>query len=68
MVSNHGGRQLDGVEATIDALPAIVKGGLISEIFSLWPYLIPNLQKLVPNRVVIWHLFLWRIKTVEKTV
>ena len=37
MVSNHGGRQLDGVEATIDALPAIVKGGLISESFSLWP-------------------------------
>ena len=36
MVSNHGGRQLDGVEATIDALPAIVKGGLISESFSLW--------------------------------
>ena len=33
MVSNHGGRQLDGVEATIDALPAIVKGGLISESF-----------------------------------
>ena len=25
MVSNHGGRQLDGVEATIDALPAIVQ-------------------------------------------
>ena len=25
MVSNHGARQLDGVEATIDALPAIVK-------------------------------------------
>ena len=25
MVSNHGGRQLDGVEATIDALPAIVE-------------------------------------------
>lgn len=24
-VSNHGGRQLDGVQATIDALPAIVK-------------------------------------------
>ena len=24
LVSNHGGRQLDGVEATIDALPAIV--------------------------------------------
>ena len=36
MVSNHGGRQLDGVEATIDALPAIVKGGSISESFSLW--------------------------------
>ena len=25
MVSNHGGRQLDGVEATIDALPDIVQ-------------------------------------------
>ena len=25
MVSNHGARQLDGVEATIDALPAIVE-------------------------------------------
>ena len=25
MVSNHGGRQLDGVQATIDALPAIVQ-------------------------------------------
>ena len=25
MVSNHGGRQLDGVEATIDALSAAVK-------------------------------------------
>lgn len=24
-VSNHGGRQLDGVQASIDALPAIVK-------------------------------------------
>lgn len=24
-VSNHGGRQLDGVPATIDALPAIIK-------------------------------------------
>ena len=25
IVSNHGGRQLDGVQAAIDALPAIVK-------------------------------------------
>ena len=24
MVSNHGARQLDGVEATVDALPAII--------------------------------------------
>ena len=35
MVSNHGGRQLDGVEATIDALPAIVEGQEISEEFLL---------------------------------
>ena len=26
IVSNHGGRQLDGVPATIDALPAVVEG------------------------------------------
>ena len=53
IVSNHGGRQLDGAVSSIQALPGIVKNSPLRRPLPCFEWFLPSFLWVIPQRAII---------------